>query len=864
MAEINFKQIPGELKNLKQWVLWKLEEVKEGKITKVPYQINGYKANTKKSRTWNTFEKVVKEFSKGQYQGIGFVLSENDEYVGIDFDNCISEDGKINESIEDIINDCNSYAEISQSGKGIHIIIKGNLHRAIKKKEIEMYSTVRYFTITGKKISNNNNISHNQSLIDELYSKYAVTTKVTLGDIDNEGAELSDDEIKVMLDKAFQSKNGFKIEALYNGEWDNLYPSQSEADQALCNYLAFWLDKNSINIDRAFRESNLYREKWNREDYSLNTIGMAIKSCDKSYQESLIELNEKNKFNIWEEDNCYVKKLKNGTSIISNFILVPIRYIECVDNPGMSTLEVKLITDSNHCINKKYKATDFDNVQTFDKVTCDFRTKFTGNTQDLKTIKVMLFNKVEVKINAFSFGGVHCFNDKWYFLDNKGCIDSNGLESKDIILLNDNSISSSITQVNKITREELEVLSKDILNFNSKEITISIIGYISALFIKEKLKNSNVKFSHLFISGEAGAGKSETLENIIIPLLSIESSVISADGCTRFVLEKLLSSNNTIPLIIEEYKPGYIKESQIRLISSILRNSYDWHNSVRGNEKLEIDSSNLKSSIILCGESSSSETALIERSLLLTFSKKESKEDDRTKSYILLKNNRDLLRKLGRGLLEIGLSLSLDEIQQLYEECSSYISTNIKVDRIKNTGINTFMGLKILKLLYEKMNLNFEESIGLSEDNLIKSINENLIQENLDGNIYTKSIVDVTLEYINDMFKKVNCDVDTKYTKIIKDDFTGKEILGIQMRSVYMEFYKYHKDSNIPGPLLEWKDFQKQLQKSEYYISHNVAVKFDLGVDGETKVKKCFKLDIDILNAKGIDIENILEKAEVT
>lgn len=119
-------------------------------------------------------------------------------------------------------------------------------------------------------------------------------------------------------------------------------------------------------------------------------------------------------------------------------------------------------------------------------------------------------------------------------------------------------------------------------------------------------------------------------------------------------------------------------------------------------------------------------------------------------------------------------------------------------------------------------------------------------------------------EYINDMFKKVNCDVDTKYAKIIKDDFTGKEILAIQMRSVYMEFYKYHKDSNIPGSLLEWKDFQKQLQKSEYYINHNVTVKFSLGVDGKTKDKKCFKLDIDTLRLKGIDIDNILEYAEET
>lgn len=859
MAEINIDQIPEELKKLNQWVLWKLEKKKDGKFTKVPYQIYGVPASTTSPKTWNSIDKVIAGFNRGGYSGIGFVLSNNDEYVGIDFDECINADGSINESIEGIISNCNSYAEISQSGKGIHIIVKGNLHQAIKKKGIEMYSTERYFTVTGKKIGSNN-ISYNQNLIDELYSKHSNKSSKDKEPL-LEGAELSDEEIKTILDKAFQSKNGFKIEALYNGEWNNLYPSQSEADQALCNYLAFWLDKNASNIDRAFRKSSLYREKWNREDYSSNTIRMAIKSCDKSYQESLIELNDKNKFNIWEEDNCYLKKLKNGTSVISNFILIPTRFIECIDNPDMSTLEVNLITENNQSIKKKYKAVDFDNVQAFDKATCDFRTKFTGNAQDLKTIKVMLFSKVKIRVNAFTFAGLHHFNNEFYYLESKGCIDSKGFEVDSITLLNENCISSSITQTNRISKLELQQLSKDIFNFNSKEITINIIGYIAALTIKEKLKLQNIKFSHLFISGEAGSGKSETIENIIVPLLSMDNSIISADSCTRFVLEKYISSNNIIPIIIDEYKPGYIKESQVKLISGILRNSYDWHSGVRGNEKLDINSCDLRSPIILCGEASSSETAIIERSLLLTFSKKDSLKADKTKSYIALKNNRSVLNKLGRGLLEIGLSLNLNELLELYSKCNERVSHNINVARIKNTGALILMGIEIVKMLFYKLDLDFKAETNLTDDIVTKVINENLIQENLDGNTYTKSIVDTTLEYINDMFKKVNCDFDTSYARIIKDDFTGKEILAIQMRSVYIEFYKYHKEANLPGAILEWKDFQKQLQKSEYYISHDVAVRFECGTD-KTKVRKCFKLDINILMAKGIDIENIIEKSE--
>ncbi|MCP4373209.1 MAG: hypothetical protein GY797_34655, partial [Deltaproteobacteria bacterium] len=61
------------------------------------------------------------------------------------------------------------------------------------------------------------------------------------------------------------------------GSWEELdYPSQSEADQALCNNLAYWTNGNTTGIDQIFRHSCLYREKWNRKDYRERTIRNAL------------------------------------------------------------------------------------------------------------------------------------------------------------------------------------------------------------------------------------------------------------------------------------------------------------------------------------------------------------------------------------------------------------------------------------------------------------------------------------------------------------------------------------------------------------------------------------------------------------
>jgi putative DNA primase/helicase len=84
--------------------------------------------------------------------------------------------------------------------------------------------------------------------------------------------DLPDQEL---LERMFGSRSGEKIRRLWAGDWSD-YPSQSEADQALCNHLAFWTGNDPDRIDVLFRASDLFRPKWNREDYAQRTIVAAI------------------------------------------------------------------------------------------------------------------------------------------------------------------------------------------------------------------------------------------------------------------------------------------------------------------------------------------------------------------------------------------------------------------------------------------------------------------------------------------------------------------------------------------------------------------------------------------------------------
>ena len=279
----NFNNIPQELRKLNNWVLWRLEN-RNNKATKIPYQINGNMAKSTVRNTWNSFDNVLKALTgyKGKYNGIGFVFTKEDNISGIDIDHCIV-NGVISEKTQYIIDSCDSYTERSQSGSGIHILVKGYIPKAIHK-DIEVYSEGRYFVITGDRLRGDT-IEPRQNILDSFHERYNGTAKK----VNAKRSSKAEINIQELLEKAFKSKNGNKIKALCSGDISDYDNDHSGADQALCNHLAFWLNKDFRSIDTAFKQSGLYREKWNEmhgsQTYGAMTINKAIDSCSKSYQE---------------------------------------------------------------------------------------------------------------------------------------------------------------------------------------------------------------------------------------------------------------------------------------------------------------------------------------------------------------------------------------------------------------------------------------------------------------------------------------------------------------------------------------------------------------------------------------------------
>lgn len=270
----NYSNVPDELKRQNNWVCWSGD-----KLPKNPH--TGGNAQSNNKDTWSDFETAVKAVDKYHFNGIGFMFSP--PYFGVDLDKCIDNQDFIDEFVESL----QSYTEYSTSGNGIHIICKGKLPEGARRRgNVEMYSERRYFIVTGNIYNENyNKIEDCTEKIKVLHSKYLYSETPQIMPRKIEPIDMNDEEI---IDKARSCRTGSLFQLLYSGSWEGIYPSQSEADLALCNHLAFWTQRNEEQMDRIFRSSGLMRDKWDKKrgslTYGQSTISKACLGCQEVYE----------------------------------------------------------------------------------------------------------------------------------------------------------------------------------------------------------------------------------------------------------------------------------------------------------------------------------------------------------------------------------------------------------------------------------------------------------------------------------------------------------------------------------------------------------------------------------------------------
>ena len=240
--------IPTRLKTIPQWVCWRA--IPNGnRIEKIPVcAATGSNASSTDPRTWADFSTARMRAHNDQL-GLGFVFEKQAGIVGVDLDKCRdAETGTLEPWAEEIVKRLNTYGEVSPSGLGLHLYMRGTLPPGRRKKaNVEVYEDGRFFTVTGQHLAGTPTTIENRT--NELAAFHAahlanpvperpmqtMARTTTLGDVQ-------------IIEKCRTAKNAGKFDGLWQGNTSG-HSSQSDADLALIGILKFYT-QDAGQLDR--------------------------------------------------------------------------------------------------------------------------------------------------------------------------------------------------------------------------------------------------------------------------------------------------------------------------------------------------------------------------------------------------------------------------------------------------------------------------------------------------------------------------------------------------------------------------------------------------------------------------------------
>lgn len=298
-AAVTASIYPPELCAIPRWVAWKLGDTNPdtGRRRKVPINLNAQPgernfASTNNPRHFVAFDVAAAALERGKFgtAGIGFVFTDDDPYCFIDLDDCLSPSGSLTPeaaAVAELMT--GTYAEVSQSGKGLHYVCIAKLGNKVSTGAIDIYPHGQYCAMTGNTYGGLNPVIDKQAEVEKLAALLRRGTAAPVNpppsvcSSSNGGAmALGDSEL---LNLARNAKNGALFSRLFDaGDTSGHGNDSSRADNALLMLLLYWTTGDRDRVDALFRQSALMREKWDEKHYADGrTYGAG--SIDSAFQQ---------------------------------------------------------------------------------------------------------------------------------------------------------------------------------------------------------------------------------------------------------------------------------------------------------------------------------------------------------------------------------------------------------------------------------------------------------------------------------------------------------------------------------------------------------------------------------------------------
>lgn len=499
-------------------------------------------------------------------------------------------------------------------------------------------------------------------------------------------------------------------------------------------------------------------------------------------------------------------------------------------------LTADFVTTRDETFRLTLMTTDFANTQRF-KTLLNGKTialAYFGGDGDLELFKFYLSELDWPMKTGVKAVGIYEHNGKQVFVSTKQTVDADGKSVEDIVQLTKYaSIRSDILDADILPVDLVKPLCRDLLTYTEPQKAVPILAWTAGCFLKDYLNRAGKKYPHLFLIGEAGSGKSTTMERVILPVFST-NRVSASTQVTAFTLMKESASSALIPQPLDEFKPSKMDKLRINALYNHFRDSYDGHKGERGRADQSVVYYDLRAPLVVAGEESAEETAIRDRGIELLFSKKDIRKPECRQVFNRICRSETAIRNLGRTLLQVALKTEPEIVNAWYEEGVGKFLPDMD-NRIINNLACCYAGLKLAEALCAEYHFAWDDVFPYSFDACVRYMEMAAKDYMLDGGTHNQSIIEQTFE----IMARMQLDPRTDYT-LSEDGNT----LYIRLTQVYDKYTKYRKDYAILGEVLPYQQFKKQLLHSDLLIQSNAQKRI-----GPNSVK-CWIIDFVALSAR--------------
>jgi len=582
--------------------------------------------------------------------------------VGFDVDDCRDPERphlSVPSIVLELLETLDTYVEVSPSGTGYRAFALGAKPDGKTREDLpcdpvledtphlEMYdgSGGRYLTVTGQHLGGTpTSVETRPQQIKAVFEEFIAEDD---GAEDGQDARVSgpsepvDLDDQELLEKAKSARNGDEFRRLWNGDTSSHSGDHSRADLALCGHLAFWTGGDRRRMDQLFRDSGLYRDKWDRDDYRERTMDKALKgrtdfyepgsgsvgadvSVDRGDDQDEVELPRPAAFDVvnggyrkWiqgrgdDADGYYER--------VTNFQLELLSTLTYEDGDQEFHLRVHPADGESYLVDVEPKV--FNETRVFkDKVVTGPTVTFDGNQDDLNRLKEFVGGQDAPARRGTKKIGLH--GDE--FVTPEGSVTASGwTDDPDVVYTDEASQLIPLWQLEReaddVDRDAVAEILRLTPQTRDTERFLPVLGWFYAAPFRPFIQDWEGEFNLLNILGDTGSGKTTTLE-VLWQLFGMDGELLTAES-TPFTMLTALTSTNALPVVFDEYKPADMNPRRKDKLHRYIRTSTKGGVESKGNADLSTDNYHLNAPVCLAGEQPIQGPAEERRSIMTTFTR---------------------------------------------------------------------------------------------------------------------------------------------------------------------------------------------------------------------------------------------------